>query len=140
MAGIVGLAGLLIANGATDEALALLARIPETPETRRLPAEARLAAQQVDVGDRRSVDVLLDGLFERVRDDDDRPPGIPRPPRDAGPEDPRTTQLPQGPVRPVVLSPSRSRLPGRWTGSVTTVQPTSLTLGDRTVDIRTGPW
>jgi putative thioredoxin len=66
---IVGLAGLLIAEGSTDEALGLLARIPETPETRRLQAEARLAAQQVSVTDE-AVDVLLDELLDRVREDD----------------------------------------------------------------------
>ncbi|HEY2565452.1 MAG TPA: thioredoxin [Acidimicrobiales bacterium] len=66
---IVGLADLLIAEGSTDEALGLLARIPETPETRRLQAEARLAAQQVSVTDE-AVDVLLDELLDRVREDD----------------------------------------------------------------------
>ncbi len=66
--GIDALAGVLIAQGKTDEAIALLGRIPETPETRLRLAEARLAAQEVDVGDT-DVGALLDGLLERVRDD-----------------------------------------------------------------------
>ena len=43
---IAALAALLIARGDADEAVALLGRIPETAETRRLLAEARLAAQR----------------------------------------------------------------------------------------------
>lgn len=43
LAAICGLAGLLVARGDTDEAVALLGRVPETPETRHLLAEARLA-------------------------------------------------------------------------------------------------
>jgi thioredoxin-like negative regulator of GroEL len=58
----------LIARGQSDDAIALLGRIPETPETRLLAAEARLAAQQVDV-ESVSVGDLLDGLLDRVRDD-----------------------------------------------------------------------
>ena len=58
----------MIARDEPDEAIALLGKIPETPETRLLAAEARLAAQKVDV---QSVGVgdLLDGLLDRVRDD-----------------------------------------------------------------------
>ena len=59
---------MLIARGDTDEAIALLGRIPETPETRLLAAEARLASQQVDV-DGADVGDLLDGLLDRVRED-----------------------------------------------------------------------
>ncbi len=40
---------MLVARWRTDEAIALLGRIPETAETRRLLAEARLASQEVDV-------------------------------------------------------------------------------------------
>ena len=87
---IVGLAGLLIADGETDEALAILARIPETPETRRLQAEARLAAQQVSVtddGDRRTARRPV-GSGPRGRQ---RQAGIRGPVGDPGPADPRTT-------------------------------------------------
>ncbi len=65
---IVALADRLIGRGASDEAIALLRRIPETPETRLRLAEARLAAKQVDPAATDVAD-LLDGLLERVRDD-----------------------------------------------------------------------
>ncbi len=60
---------MLIARGESDEAIGLLRRIPETPEVRRLLAEARLAAQQVDI-DGVDVEAVLDQLLERVRDDE----------------------------------------------------------------------
>jgi putative thioredoxin len=64
---IAGLATMLIARGETEEATALLGRIPENPETRRLLAQARLAAQQIDVTG--GIDARLDELLERVRDE-----------------------------------------------------------------------
>jgi putative thioredoxin len=67
---IPALAALLIARGDTDDAVALLGRIPETPETRRLLAEARLAARD-DVAAADDVGILLDGLLDRVKDDPD---------------------------------------------------------------------
>jgi putative thioredoxin len=67
---IPALAGLLINRGDTDDAVALLGRIPETPETRRLLAEARLAARD-DVAAADDVGTLLDGLLDRVKDDPD---------------------------------------------------------------------
>ena len=63
------LAARRIAEGASDEALALLARVPESAETRALAASARLAAQHVDPT--ADVDALLDDLLDRVRDDAD---------------------------------------------------------------------
>jgi putative thioredoxin len=63
------LARILIDQGAADEAVELLGRIPETPETRQLAAEARLAGQSIEV-DPDGIGALLDGLLERVRDDD----------------------------------------------------------------------
>jgi len=66
---IVTLARLLVAGGQPAEALELLARIPETPETRQVAAEARLAVQQVDVP-ADGVDVLLDGLLPKVKMDE----------------------------------------------------------------------
>jgi putative thioredoxin len=45
-----GLAALLISGGATDEALAILGRLPPTADVERLKAAARLnAAQEIDV-------------------------------------------------------------------------------------------
>jgi putative thioredoxin len=69
-AGVVGLARILVAAGRPDEALELLARIPETADSRVAAAEARLAAQQVEVP-ADGVDVLLDALLPRVKDDTD---------------------------------------------------------------------
>jgi putative thioredoxin len=66
---ITALARMLIDSGDSDEAMALLRRIPETADTRVLMAEARLSAQEVDVADT-DVDALLDGLLEKVRDDE----------------------------------------------------------------------
>ena len=67
-AGVVALARLLVAAGTPAEALELLARIPESAESRVVAAEARLAAQQVEVP-ADGVDVLLDALLSRVKDD-----------------------------------------------------------------------
>lgn len=66
---VVGLARLLVADGKPGEALELLGRIPETPESRVVAAEARLAEQAVDVP-ADGVDTLLDALLPRVKDDE----------------------------------------------------------------------
>ena len=87
---IVALAGLLVARGESEDAIALLGRIPETPGTRRLLAEARLASQQVDV-EADGVEALLDGLLDRVTED----PSVRQEFLDLletlGPDDPRTS-------------------------------------------------
>jgi putative thioredoxin len=67
-AGVVALARLLVEADAPAEALELLARIPETPQSRVVAAEARLAAQKVEVP-ADGVDGLLDELLTRVKDD-----------------------------------------------------------------------
>jgi putative thioredoxin len=87
---IVALAGLLVARGDAEEAIVLLGRIPETPDTRRLLAEARLASQQVDVG-ADDVGTLLDGLLERVTEDPTARQEFLDLLETLGPEDPRTT-------------------------------------------------
>ena len=51
---------------AKAEALALLERIPETPDTRRVAALARIGADTKD-----DVTDELDGLLDRVKDDDE---------------------------------------------------------------------
>jgi len=66
---VVALARLTVQGGDPPEALRLLARIPETPEARQVAAEARLAAQQVEVP-ADGVDVLLDVLLEKVKEDE----------------------------------------------------------------------
>jgi putative thioredoxin len=65
---VAGLAELLVARGDRDDALALLERIPETAETRRIAALARVGDDVV--GDD-GVEARLDALLERVKDDDD---------------------------------------------------------------------
>lgn len=51
----------------TEEVLALLERIPPSPETRRLAARARVGTNGGGADD---IEGRLDGLLERVRDDD----------------------------------------------------------------------
>jgi len=65
---VIALAELLAGRGDGEEALSLLERIPEGPESRRVAARARLgdAAAGVD-GD---IDDRLQGLLERVKDDE----------------------------------------------------------------------
>jgi putative thioredoxin len=66
------LARILIDQGAGAEALALLARIPETEAGRSLAAEARLILAGVDVSADGvdGIEAKLAELLERVRDDD----------------------------------------------------------------------
>jgi len=63
---IVALAELLVADGSTDEALALLARIPETERTRHVAASARVGATPDD-----DFDEQLVALLPQVKNDDD---------------------------------------------------------------------
>jgi putative thioredoxin len=67
--GVVKLAEILVGRGETDEALALLARVPESAETRRVAALARLGltAPATDTDD---LDARFDALLGRVRTDD----------------------------------------------------------------------
>ncbi len=88
---IAALAAMMIARGDADDAIALLKRIPETPETRLLMAEARLTSQQVDV-DGVDVGALLDGLLDRVRDDDSARQEFVDLLETLGPDDPRATE------------------------------------------------
>ena len=66
---IVALAELLVGKGdeaSSDEALAVLARIPESPETRRVAALARTGVD----ADADGLDEKLDALLPRVKTDD----------------------------------------------------------------------
>jgi putative thioredoxin len=71
---VLGLAGVLIDRGAeTDrqEALSLLGRIPETPDSRHLAARARLGDELnagTDGAD--GIEAKLDALLDQVRTDD----------------------------------------------------------------------
>jgi putative thioredoxin len=67
---IVRLAELLVGSDRSDEALALVARIPETADTRRVAALARMGGSAA-VPDGSDVDAKLDALLDRVKDDDE---------------------------------------------------------------------
>lgn len=83
---VVGLADLLVAAGDGDEALSLLARVPESAETRRLAAMARLGTDAGDVGAR------LDALLDHVKGDDAARQEFLDLLEVLGPDDPRTAE------------------------------------------------
>jgi putative thioredoxin len=88
---VVALARILVADGKPSEALELLARIPETADSRVVAAEARLAIQQVEVP-ADGVDVLLDALLPKVKDDTDARQEFLDLLETLGPDDPRTAR------------------------------------------------
>ena len=94
----------------TDEALALLERIPETAETRRVAALARVGG---DVAADDGIEAELDELLDRVKDDDDARQQFVDLLEVLGPDDPRTAALPQGAHRPALLSRGVDRAPRR---------------------------
>ena len=63
---IEALADLLVDRGDTDEALALIERIPENERTRKIAAAARLGFAPSD-----DHDATLTALLDRVKDDDE---------------------------------------------------------------------
>jgi putative thioredoxin len=67
---ILALASHLVSDGADparrQEALGLLAKMPESAETRHIAAQARLGGEAKEADD---IDAKLDALLERVRDD-----------------------------------------------------------------------
>jgi putative thioredoxin len=67
---VVALAELLLGRGETEEALALIGRIPETDRTRRIAATARLTRNGAAPTAKR-LEERLDELLARVRADDD---------------------------------------------------------------------
>ena len=66
---VVALAELLAGRGKSEEALALLTRVPETAESRRIAALARLGENGGAGGDGQ-LDARLDALLDRVKDDE----------------------------------------------------------------------
>jgi putative thioredoxin len=84
-AAIVALATLLVDQGDDDDALALLERIPETPETRRIAAIARSGTE---LGP--DVSAKLDDLLGRVKSDEDARQEFVDILEMMGPDDPRT--------------------------------------------------
>ncbi len=85
-AGIVALAELLVGRGEIDEALALLARIPETADTKRIAALARTGAQ---LG--ADIEQQLDALLDQVKTDEDARQRFVDLLEIMGPDDPRTS-------------------------------------------------
>jgi putative thioredoxin len=86
---VVRLAELLTARGdpaSTEEALALLERIPESAETRRVAALARVGTEVADD----EVSTELDGLLDRVKEDEEARQRFVDLLEVLGPEDPRT--------------------------------------------------
>lgn len=83
---IIALAELCIADGRGDEALALLERIPDTPEVRRVAAAARMGGE--DAGD--DVAGRLAALLPRVATDESARQEYLDQLELLGPDDPRT--------------------------------------------------
>ena len=83
---VVALAELLAGRGAAEEALALLERIPESAETRRVAALARVGTAAADDG----LDAKLDALLPRLKDDEDARQEFLDLLELLGPDDPRT--------------------------------------------------
>lgn len=84
---IVALGELLVARGDTEEALALISRIPETERTRHLAAMARLGTEPDD-----DHDATLTALLDQVKGDDDARQQFIDILEMMGPLDPRTAQ------------------------------------------------
>lgn len=85
---VVALASTLVARGDTDEALALLARVPETPEVRRVAARARVGAAGAGGADDPGAE--LDALLGRVKTDAEARKRYLDLLEVLGPDDPRT--------------------------------------------------
>jgi len=94
---VLALAELLIDDGRTDEALQLLARVPETEPVRLLAARARLGQSGIDTngadaGPSDDFDAKLEDLLPLVRDDEAARQEFVDILEVMGPEDPRTAQ------------------------------------------------
>lgn len=91
---LLALAALLVADGADpsrrEEALGLLAKVPESAETRHIAAQARVGHGAGGGADTDGIEAKLDSLLERVRDDDAARQEFVDLLEILGPEDPRT--------------------------------------------------
>ncbi|HVE95354.1 MAG TPA: tetratricopeptide repeat protein [Acidimicrobiales bacterium] len=83
---VVALAELLVGQGQTEEALALLARVPETADVRRVAALARTGPAPASD----EVDAKLEALLPKVKGDDDARQAFVDLLEVLGPDDPRT--------------------------------------------------
>lgn len=86
---VVKLAELLVARGDNEEALELLARVPETPEVQRIAALARLGGSP---GTGEDIEARLDALLERVKGDEEARREFLDLLEVLGPDDPRTNR------------------------------------------------
>ena len=84
---VIAMAKLLVKSERSDEALQLLARIPETDEVRRVAATARLATDPVD-----DFDAQLTQLLDEVKADEAARQKFLDILETMGPEDPRTAK------------------------------------------------
>lgn len=84
---VVALANLYTAKGRAEEALALLARVPETDDVRKAAAAARVSLRPTD-----DFDHQLSELIDRVKGDDEARQQFVDILELMGPEDPRTAQ------------------------------------------------
>lgn len=84
---IVALSELLVERGDCEEALQLLARIPETERTRKVAAAARLGSKPAD-----DYDAQLTALLDQVKADDEARQRFVDILELMGPDDPRTAQ------------------------------------------------
>lgn len=84
---VCSLAEHLVRTGNSDEALALLARLPETDRVRRIAAQARLALNPID-----NFDDQLASLLDRVKTDDAARQEFLDILETMGPDDPRTAK------------------------------------------------
>ncbi len=92
---VVALAELYVAEARTDDALAMLDKIPESAETRRVAALARTAGAGDPSEDPLAgidVEAKLDGLLEQVKGDDDARQEFLDLLELMGPMDPRTVE------------------------------------------------
>ncbi len=89
---VVRLAQMLTERGEHEEALSLLSRVPETPEVRRVAAQARVGTSGGD-GDRPAdVEAELEALLERVKHEAEARQRFLDLLEVLGPDDPRTAR------------------------------------------------
>jgi putative thioredoxin len=87
---VIALAELLVDRGEGEEALALLARIPENERVRLVAARARLGGEAGEAGTTDDYDTKLTALLDRVRDDEEARQEYVDLLEVMGPDDPRT--------------------------------------------------